>query len=496
MHYSTSKNHSRFAYYCVILFLGLQIVHAQDSTAKHSIKGEVKANAFISSAQTPFWLKANQMSVVPSRSAASLEGYIGYVGILSKKTTHWKIFGEARVVGNIGNIGNSTKLFIPVVNAGVRFKKLALYVGRKREQFGFSDTTLGTGSYSWSGNALPMPKIQLEITDYIPIKFTKNLFAFKGTYAHGWFGNSQYAYDYYLHQKSLYVRMGRKNWVVNLYGGFNHQVQWGGTSRLDLTTVDSRNFPSSFSDYVYVVTGWGGLIGNVKGTNAFDTLNRVGNHLGSVDVGVTLNLKKYQFTFYRQNIYEDGSLFYLTNIEDGLNGLIIRNLYPKKDKGTISLERIVLEFLYTLDQEGPFGITFKTIGNDNYFNHQQYYDGWSYKGEIIGTPFFTNAKDTKNTDPQNGYEIANNNRVRVYHLGLQGNIGENIQFLSKLSLSHNYGTYNFPYAQVPKQFSALLQFTGTIKRWQGIYWNVAFAMDNGQLYHNSIGTRIGISKRW
>ncbi len=493
MHYSISKNHSRFGYYCVIIFLGLKIVHAQDSTAKHSIKGEVKANAFISSAQTPFWLKANQMSVVPTRSAASLEGYIGYETILSKKTTHWKIFGEARVVGNLGN---STKLFIPVVNAGIQFKKLALYVGRKREQFGFSDTTLGTGSYSWSGNALPMPKIQLETIGYIPLKFTKNLFAIKGNYAHGWFGSSQYAYDYYLHQKSLYVRMGRENWAVKLYGGFNHQVQWGGTSRLDLTTVDSRKFPSSFSDYIYVVTGWGGLIGNVKGTNAFDTLNRVGNHLGSVDVGFTLDLKKYQLTFYRQSVYEDGSLYYLTNIEDGLNGLIINNLFSKKDKGKVSLKRIVLEFLYTLDQEGPFGIPFKTIGNDNYFNHQQYYDGWSYKGTIIGTPFFTNAKDTKNTDPQNGYEIANNNRVRVYHLGLQGNIGENIQFLSKLSLSHNYGTYTFPYAEVPKQFSALLQFTGTIKRWQGIYWNGAFAIDNGQLYHNSIGTRIGISKTW
>ncbi|MDF7822095.1 capsule assembly Wzi family protein [Runella sp. MFBS21] len=493
MRYSTSKNHSRFGYYCVIIFLSLKIVHAQDSTAKHSIKGEVKVNAFISSAQTPFWLKANQMSVVPTHSAASLEGYIGYEGILSKKNTHWKTFGEARVVGNVGN---STKLFIPVVNAGIQFKKLALYVGRKREQFGFSDTTLGTGSYSWSGNALPMPKIQFEITDYIPLKFLKNLFAFKGTYAHGWFGNSQYAYDYYLHQKSLYIRMGRENWAVNLYGGFNHQVQWGGKTNIDIATVVNRKLPSSFGDYVYAVTGWGALIGDVKGVNAFDSLNRVGNHLGTIDMGITFDLKKYELTLYRQNIYEDGSLYYLTNIADGLNGLVVRNLFPSKEKGKVNFERLVLEFLYTLSQGDAAGVSTVTIGNDNYFNHQQYYDGWSYKGEIIGTPFFTNAKDTKNTDPQNGYEIANNNRVRVYHLGLQGNIGENIQFLSKLSLSHNYGTYNFPYAEVPKQFSALLQFTGTIKRWQDIYWNAAFAMDNGQLYHNSIGTRIGISKRW
>ncbi len=377
------------------------------------------------------------------------------------------------------------------------YKKWEFYAGRRKEVFGYADTTLGTGSYSWSGNALPMPKLQISLTEFLPLKFLKNWVAIKGTYSHGWFGSSDYAFGYFLHQKSFYARLGDSKSPIKLYGGFVHNVQWGGMTTDSLTTVENRTLPSSFRDYIYVITGSGGLLGKGGGNNSFDSTNRVGNHLGTLDVGFVLELKKHELTIYRQSIFEDGSLYYLNSIKDGLNGVIFRNLFPKRAKGSVSFERFVFEFLYTMSQGGPiFGSTNFTRGNDNYFNHQQYYDGWSYQRQIIGTPFIVNRKDTKINAPYNSYEVANNNRLRAYHLGFQGYIGENIQFFSKLSLSHNYGTYNFSYPDAVKQFSALFQLSGQIPQWMGVEWNAALAFDQGGLYQNSMGGRIGLRKVW
>jgi len=464
----------------------------KDTLSKHTAESQISLNGFGTNAQMPFWLRANQYTTTPETSGGSL--VLGRKSVMSLKSA-WRVGYGANVVVNLTSSKN--QLILPELYGNVKYKKWEFYAGRKKETFGFADTTLGTGPYSWSGNALPMPKVQLSISEYLPLKFTKNRIAIKGTFAHGWFGSGDYAHGYMLHQKSFYARWGSPKSMIKLYGGFTHNVQWAGKTRDSLTTVLNQTLPSSFRDYIYVVTGSGGLLGKGGGTNAFDSTNRVGNHLGTIDIGIVLELKKLELTIYRQNIFEDGSLYYLNSIKDGLNGIVLRNLFPQRVKGKLSLERVVVEFLYTMSQGGPiFGPTNFTRGNDNYFNHQQYYDGWSYQRRIIGTPFIVNQADTKVKDPYNSYEVANNNRVRVYHLGFQGYIGQNIQYLSKLSLSHNYGTYNLPYANAVKQISGLFQLSGQIDALNGLMWNIALAIDKGGLYQDSIGGRIGIAKVW
>lgn len=493
---NTLKKTFLFIAYSVLIGVSTILAQAQDrdTTSKHISQSHISINGYGTNDQIPFWLRANQYNTAPQTSGGALE-----IGRKSHKfigpKSHWQVGYGGNIVLNLTTVKN--QLILPELYGKVKYKKWELYAGRKKEVFGFADTTLGTGSYSWSGNALPMPKVQLSISEFLPLKFTKNRIAIKGTYAHGWFGSGNYAYGYMLHQKSFYARLGSPKSPLKLYGGFTHNVQWGGRTTDSLTTVQNQSLPSSFRDYIYVVTGSGGLLGKGGGTNAFDSTNRVGNHLGTFDVGIVLELKRYELTFYRQSIFEDGSLYYLNSIKDGLNGFIFRNLFPQRQKGGISFDRFVFEFLYTMSQGGPiFGPTNFTRGNDNYFNHQQYYDGWSYQRRIIGTPFIVNRVDTKVNDSYNSYEIANNNRVRVYHLGFQGYIGQDMQFLSKISLSHNYGTYNFPYANPVKQLAALFQLSGQINAWKGLEWNVVFAMDKGELYKDSMGGRVGIRKVW
>jgi hypothetical protein len=84
----------------------------------------------------------------------------------------------------------------------------------------------------------------------------------------------------------------------------------------------------------------------------------------------------------------------------------------------------------------------------------------------------------------------------VFHAGFEGYLGANIHFLSKLSYSANYGTYIYPYSIVAKQFSGLFQLRGQIPALNGFEWTAAVANDNGQLYTQNLGFRLGIRKVW
>ncbi|WP_052308876.1 capsule assembly Wzi family protein [Runella slithyformis] len=438
-------------------------------------------------------MRVNQYATVPEASGLSVRASRQSLIAVSKKRP-WQIgYG----IDLAANVSNKNQLILPELYAQVRYRQWDLYIGRKRETFGLSDTLLGTGSYIWSGNALPIPKIQVGIIDYIPLKFTKNIVSFKGTYAHGWFGSGDFAYGYLLHQKSFYLRIDVLKTRLKLYGGLNHQVQWGGKTYDDIGTVKNKTLPGSFNDYLLAVTG--SLFGKKGGTNAFDSTNRVGNHVGTLDIGAEFEFRRVSVLCYRQSLIEDGSLASVrnSNIADGLQGVSFNVLYPDRVKGRISFKKILLEVLNTKSQGGStFDFEGGIFGRDNYFNHQQYYDGWSYKRRIIGTPFITNYKDTNRPEPFNGNEIANNNRVLVYHLGVEGYYGEKLHFMSKLSYSLNYGTYGFPYPTVPKQFSGIFQLDGPIGKGGGLEWNAAVALDRGQLYKNTFGGKIGIRKTW
>ena len=52
---------------------------------------------------------------------------------------------------------------------------------------------------------------------------------------------------------------------------------------------------------------------------------RIGNHIGSIDLGLEYEFDKTRLLIYRQNFYEGGALSQLANIQDGLNGISITN---------------------------------------------------------------------------------------------------------------------------------------------------------------------------
>jgi hypothetical protein len=441
----------------------------------------------------PFWLRSNQYGIVPTGPAAGvLRGGLStdYKQVAATATPGRSVDfgGGLDVVLNVSD--RSWQVLVPEAYLKMRLGPFELYGGRRREITGLVDTLLTSGSYIWSGNTLPIPKFQLSIPDYWP---ARSLVGIKAMYAHGYFENSRpVVTGGRLHQKALYVRLGRPKSLFKIYGGFNHQVQWAGYSPYFST---EGRLPDNREAYKYVVLAKSVAGDSLKFGNSFDGGNRVGNHLGSVDVALELDLAKSTFLVYRQSVYDDGSLFHMTSLADGLNGISWQNRQPSS--AGFFLTNLNLEYLHTMSQGGDiFSDDPRYRGRDNYFNHGQYRDGWSYFGRTLGTPFITaNTELGQGVFPAGGY-FTSNNRVQVWHLGAAGQFIDGVSFMGKVSYSRNGGTYDVPFDPRLSQLSAYLSIGTTLRFWPGVQVSGAVGWDRGQLLNDALGLNLRIRKTW
>ncbi|WP_439555904.1 capsule assembly Wzi family protein, partial [Dyadobacter sp.] len=260
---------------------------------------------------------------------------------------------------------------------------------------------------------------------------------------------------------------------------------WGGKS--PYFTVDGQ-MPRGLKNYWLAVTGMRPT-GQANLTN-FDEKNRIGNHVASIDAGAEFNFSKLNILMYRQSLVEDGSLFYLNNIKDGLNGVAF-TFKNEVEKGFL-LDRLTLELLYTKSQGGSQTSTGNGIrGKDDYFNNAQVRDGWSYYGRGMGTPFI--SAQTENSWPRYADFFTNNNRVWVSHVGLKGRISQTI-WLTKLSYSSNQGTYDAPFPGKIYQFSGIVGIEQPVTLFGGSTVKASISVDRGELFDNSIGGMLSIRK--
>jgi hypothetical protein len=490
----------------LIMFWTLpSIGYAQtDSASLDYIPNYFELGVLANGDRSPFWLQTNQFGTVPrSGSALLVRGGLQHSWLLSKPDSvkqwrkiqgtfipeqAWRMEIGAEVVANVGS--SAQQVLLPQTYGAIRYGNWHLQVGRRKQWIGLADSTLGIGSYAWSGNALPIPKVQLGLTRFTAVPFTRGWVSVLGFYSDGWFENGRpVTSKLKLHQKQLYGRIGKPNSKLKLYGGINHQVQWGGKSPYE--TVNGQ-MPTGLKNYLVMIRG-GAKIDTINATR-FDNANRVGNHLGTIDLAFEINGADANWFFYRQNIYEDGSLFRLTNIADGLNGVRIRR--KRADKNHFSISEIVFEGLYTKSQGGKIFIFDQRIfGKDNYFNHTQVRDGWSYYDRTIGTPFITPTSETIWKFPNYGDAFTSNNRVWVLHTGLRGNLTRNVEWSTKLSYSSNNGVYDQPFSEAAFQFSGLFRVQARTG-WLGgnTVLTGSVATDLGGLYPNSTGLMLSLRK--
>lgn len=450
----------------------------------------------------PFWMRANQYGTVPLTGPIGtfrLGAQAGYNSesadsvVRFRAKSPWEIGYGLDVVGNVGP---ANQIILPEAYVKIRYKNIEVRAGRWRGIIGITDTLLTSGSYAWSGNSQPLPRMQIGTRGFVTLPFAKKWLTVNAFFGHGWFGSDEYVQGYYLHQKALYARVGKPNWCVKFQGGFNHQAEWGGYAPFLKGTTLSKNgyLPEGIESYFNVVIAQrGAQVGTVS---TFEGENRIGNHLGSFDGAFDIDMGRYKMLVYRQFLYETGSLYYLTSIKDGLNGISLQRLYP--GKGFLTVDRFLFEFFYSGSQGGDnFVINNPQLrGRVNYFNHSQYRSGWSYKGRTVGTPFLTQGiEQRRSLDGTEGLSVVNN-RVTLVHVGLAGTVARRMYWSAKASLSSNAGTYQRPYAQSVSQFSGILSLTAPVKLpvLGEVMLNGAVAFDNGQLLDNTAGVFLSLRK--
>jgi Capsule assembly protein Wzi len=434
--------------------------------------------SFITPGHIPFWLRSNQFGSVPLDNAS-----LGLIGAIHKgyDTEKKRIIDWGAAVEGRANIGNKSNLILIEGYAKLRISVFEIRAGRSREIMGLCDSSLSSGAFAVSGNALGIPKVQICIPEFYTLPIFGKLLAFKGNFAHGWIGKTPMntgdnilQIETYLHQKSLYGRFGKPEWKWKLYGGFNHQVLWGNEKQ----SYGPGYAFSPLKTYLYVI----------RGGTYIDGYTRLGDHLGSIDLGFEYVFSNVRLLAYRQNLYDAGALYYLANIRDGLNGLSLVNLRYRHEG--FQWKKMLIEVFYTKSQGGETWSVPRPSGAEDYYNHYQYVQGWSYKGIGIGNPFITPGYSTR--EGFTGYEYFNNNRVIAFHFGYEGCFKE-WEFVLKTSYSLNYGTYsNIGLFGEKKQFSAYLDASRELKN--GLRVGVTGAFDVGELYYNSMGVLFNVSK--
>lgn len=434
--------------------------------------------------RAPFWIKSNQFGTVPDTSNT----------LFFEHAVQWSHKGlEWGAQMNVWS-GHQARVLLPEIYGSYNVGGFRFLVGRKKQYHGWGDSTLSSGSMTWSGNALPIPEVQVSIPEYRRI--WPKVLAIKGHYSHGWFGDQHFVKQYYLHQKSLYLRWGEGK--VRFHTGIMHHAQWGGKPKYDPGPegwlAHGQRFASGGKVYREVVFPFTNPPRDSAKVASFDFENRYGNHLGQLDWGLEGNIGSSVWKVYRQLPFETGQTFSsLGNLDDGVYGISLN-----RKKGVI--RHLVLEFLHTTNQ-GLYRSGFlRFIGykgrhygrNQNYyFSHAQYLDGWSYEGRTLGSPFLLpnpDIRDEKTVDSPNYF--ANNNNIKAGYVGLKTQLNS-VSMITKVSLSRNFGTYHKKIQADQLSLGHNMEIPVS-----GATIAVEVGIDHGDLIRDNFGIQLSWKKTW
>lgn len=442
---------------------------------------------------TPFLLRANQFGTIPN------ESNFFYINLNAKKEydTLYYVNQKLKPAGlgygiEFGtNLNSKNNIYLKEAYLKFRYKIFEFYGGRRKEIQGLVDTTGTLGSYIWSGNTLPVPKIELSIPNYKSI-LSNGLLSIKGNFAHGWLGGGQYVNNVLLHQKSLYAKIGKSSWRINILGGFNHQAQWGGIPKEpyidELTNIRYDKFSTSFSTFIKTISGLSisKLNRNNSSLPSNESTNRIGNHLGTVDIGINIKLKNNTLYLYRQSLFDDGSLYYLNNISDGLLGISLNNTGKLNGLG-----KVCFEYLNTKNQGGlggPGNSIPQLRGTDNYFNNSIYFDGWTYKTQTIGSPYLLNLYDPNSVYLVTKKWLITNNKLQTGSIFISGS-SKSISYFGRIVYNQNFGT--FDNEKKANQAYILSGVEYSKKTWR---YKLLFSVDSGELYEKNFGINFNVSR--
>lgn len=356
--------------------------------------------------ELPFWSHVNQDGRVDQSSANALN-YINWKAKLFSNSTFDLNFG-----GNLtSRISDHSTVFFDQAYLDLGIGNFKLTGGRFIDPLALKEDELSTGSFMYSRNATPIPKIAFSTDGFLNVPGTNGVVRYNGLFAHGWFENDRHVKDAYLHEKYFYLSF--KYDFLDVRGGVVHNVQWGGVS-------DSRGaLPSGSKTFWEVITATGSSDENAPGG---EQSNAVGNSVAAYDFSVHMNFGQVDLKAYRLFYLEDKVSTRFRSPWDGIWGLTV------KPKDTKLIQNVIWEHINTKRMDS---YDWEPRGTASYYNNGIYRTGWTYQGRVIGNPMLLTDGSTERP--------IYNNIIVAHHLGLSGKLSNALSYKVLYTYSRNYG---------------------------------------------------------
>ena len=481
----------------IIYFFSLSLVEAQTTVAY-----DLTTEAAVGSGDyTAYQLATNRHHVLATRpNTAYMRGALN---VEHQWAEDWKLSGS---VDAIASVHADHKAYLQQCYVNLRWKDFFVEAGAREQEPVLRDPSLSSGAFVKGNNAKPVPEIHVGTNGFWTVPFTKGWLQVNADFGYGKLmdsdyrekqfyregsGNIHYATGTLYHQKHLYFRTNPEK-VIFVTAGIEHVALFAGTGyNIETGDMVVKEKPTNLKAFWKTILPLGDS--NYFENNALEDWV-FGNHLGSMTIQLGWNINQdHQLQAYVDDIFEDGSGMRKGNGWDGLYGLEYKN----KAKGRQYVRGAVIEYLQTTNQSGPLHwdsgdypeplrsqVADLVTGNDNYYNHM-FYGSYDHYGMAQG-----NALLTSPIYNQDGFSEFRDNRVKAWHLGVNGEITGQLSYLIKASYREGWGTYFLPLAQKHHSFDAMLQGIYTMGPWQ---FSAAYAFDKGNIYGdcNTFNIKIG-----
>jgi hypothetical protein len=451
----------------------------------------------------PLWLSSNTYGLAPVEANGAYERILLTRPMLADSAFSWRMgYGLDLALLQHGD----ADFVVQQAYVELGYKQWRLTVGAREYPMDLKNQTLTSGGLSMGINARPIPQVRIE-QDYLPVPGMRGWWQWKFRLAYGWMtdgawaedftmGTQRYAKDVLYHEKALYWRFGREDkFPLTFEIGLQMAAEFGGTTYnafgRNVETGATLHHDAGLKAY------WNAFLAGGSDETDGTESNTEGNHLGSYNMALRWQAPKFTARAYFERFFEDQSMLTLQyGIYDHLLGaeVAFRDFKP--------IRHIVVEHISTTDQSGAVyhdqtaSMPEKMNGRDNYYNHHLY-NGWMHWGRAIGNPLITSpVYSSTRRYTLDGDLRFRNNRIRAWHIGVDGQISAEWSYLARLSITQNRGIYDLPFDEFAYQTYAQL---GSVyqPRWQpDLTFRLNLGYDTGGLLGRSFGAQLGISKQF
>ena len=388
----------------------------------------------------PLWISNNHYGSVSPYANSANERIALLRSIDSDSLRQWR-WGYGLDLQLLQNAEN--KFFVQQAFVELKWKKLQFTLGSKERQIELRNNRLTLGSMTQGINARPNPMAMLQ-TDYVAFPGTSGWLSFKGRTGYGLVLDGDWQKEWVDKSVSTYTSNRR----------INENVAY-------MKIGKEPRFPMCFELGVHAIT-------------LFEGNNH--NTIGSINSALTFDLGTWLIRGYFDHYLENMSQFFRWHgIKDHLFGIEVS--FPKN--------RFVKSFVME-----HFGTNGQHI-SDSFYNDENGL-GWHSWGMSMGNPMILSPIYTIN----NGQHILyfQDNQVTAWHLALEGQPSDEIDWLVKYSFSKNFGERNNEYPGSIHQTYFVAE-CGYKPHWlPGWYGRVAVGVDHAKLFNKSFGAMLTVRR--